>query len=171
LLATGLSATPAVTRRPGQITPQALGLGGFYFQEFGDLGNGKLSAGLEQQGGTTTSTTTLQRLIDPAPTATPLPTGTLGATISASLPSAVVGGAKANASAVVTVSNPTSQAVSGPVTVTLLVSLGQSLGGATQLLAVTEKLNLKARAHKAVRIKLSSFPSLPKGSYSSRGEH
>jgi hypothetical protein len=50
--------------------------------------------------------------------------------------------------------------------VTLLASLGQSLGSAAQLLAVSEKLNLKARAHKALRIKLSSFPSsLPKGSY------
>jgi uncharacterized membrane protein len=76
-----------------------------------------------------------------------------------------VGGAKAQASALVTVSNPTAKTVSGKATVTLCLSPGDSLDGATQLLAVTPELKLKAGAHTALRLKLSSFPSLPMGTY------
>jgi len=167
LLGTGLSAAPALTRPSVRIAPLALGLGGNYLEQvFSNMGSGKLVVGAGQQGRATPAAGTVLRLIAPAPTSASLPTGTLGATVSAFLPvGTIVGGAKAKASAVVTVNNPTGQTVSGPVTVTLLVSLGQSLGGATQLLAVTEKLKLNAGAHKALRIKLSSFPSLPKGSY------
>jgi len=169
LLSTGLSSpTPALARPSGQIAPQAEGLGGVYAEEaFASIGTGKLFIGTAQEGRSTPSASTVLRLVTPAPTSASLPTGTLDATISASLPlGAVVGGAKSKASATVTVTNPTSLTISGRVTVTLLASLGQSLGGATQLVAVPVKLKLKAGAQKALRIKLSSFPtSLPTGSY------
>ncbi len=54
----------------------------------------------------------------------------------------------------------------GHVTVILYVSPTNSLDGATQLLAVTPKLKLKPGAHAVVKLKLSSFPSLPMGTYS-----
>ena len=103
----------------------------------------------------------------PAPTSTgtPLPAGTLGLAVSANLPTSVVGGAKAKASAVVTVTNPSGQTIDGRITVTLFASQEPSLDGATQLLAVTPKLKLKAGAHKSLRLKVSSFPSLPGGTY------
>jgi uncharacterized delta-60 repeat protein len=165
LQSTGLSVAPALAQPSGQIAPQALGLAGLYIEEiFGNLESGELLLGVGQQSSTTASAA-VQRFIAPAPTSASLPVGTLGVSVSASLPVAVIGGAKTNASALVTITNPTSQTIAGPASVTLLASLGQSLGSAVQLLAVSEKLNLKAHAHKAVRIRLSSFPSLPKGSY------
>jgi uncharacterized delta-60 repeat protein len=168
LLSTGLSPAPALARPSGQIAPQAEGLGGLYSEQaFASLGSGELVVGAAQMGRATPSASTVIRLDSPAPTSASLPAGTLGATISASVPlDPVIGGAKTKASAVVTVSNPTSQTISGPATVTVLASLGQSLGGAVQLLALPQKLNLKPGAHKALRIKLSSFPkSLPGGNY------
>ena len=50
------------------------------------------------------SDNTVSVLLDAVPA--PLPTGTLGAAVSASLPASVVGGAKAKATAVVTVTAP-----------------------------------------------------------------
>jgi len=117
---------------------------------------------------TPTSTPAPTTTPTPAPTSTPtpLPTGTLGVSVSASLPADAIGGAKAKARALVTVSNRGKQAISGTATVTLYLSPAASLDGATQLLAVTPKLKLKAGAHTELRLKLSSFPSLPMGSYS-----
>ena len=106
---------------------------------------------------------TVSVLLDAIPA--PLPTGTLGASVTASLPASVVGGAKAKVSAVVTVTAPAGAPINGPVAITLYVSPAQSLTGATQVLVVTPKLKLKAGARKALRIKLSSFPSEPAGIY------
>jgi uncharacterized delta-60 repeat protein len=113
LPSTGLSAAPALVKRSGQIAPQALGLAGLYFEGiFGNLENGKLLLGVGQQSSSTTAAAAIQRFIAPAPTATPLPVGTLGASVSASLPAGtIVTGAKTNASALLTVSNPTSHTV------------------------------------------------------------
>jgi hypothetical protein len=101
----------------------------------------------------------------PASGTVPLPTGTLGVTVSASLPSSIVGGVKLKGNATVTVSAPAGKPINGPVTVTLYVSSAKSLTNATKLLAVTQKLKLKAGAHKALRLKLSSFASALQGSY------
>ncbi len=137
---------------------------------FGTLENGTLVIGTGRQAGAApgvaaSASAALLRLIAPAPTATALPSGTLDASVSAALPGAVVGGAKLKGSALVSLSNPTSQAIIGPATVTLYVSLGQSLGGATQVLQIRPRLKLKAGGHMAVRLKLVSLPSLPLGSY------
>jgi len=107
---------------------------------------------------------TLSVLLDGSPTsAASLPTGTLGVNVSASLPGSIVAGVKLKGSATVTVSAP--KAINGPVTVTLYAASSQTLTNATQLLAVTQKLKLKAGAHKALRLKLSSFPSTLQGTY------
>ncbi len=89
----------------------------------------------------------------------PLATGTLGVTLSASLPASIVGGLKIKGNATVTVSAPAGKPVSGPVTVTLYANSVKSLTNATKLVAVTVKLKLKAGDQKALRLKLSSFPS------------
>jgi len=112
-----------------------------------------------------TPTATPTPTVTSAPTPTPLPSGTLGVAVTATLPASVVGGTKAKASVRVTVSNPGKQAISGTATVTLYLSPSDSLDGATQLLAVMPKLKLKAGAHTSLQLKLSSFPSLPKGRY------
>ncbi len=162
LLSTGLSAAPALLHLPARpVGPQAEGSGTVLELVFGNLAGGKIVVGAGRQSPGAGSGV-VQRFFAAAPTATPLPAGTLGASVSAAL---VVGGAKAKASAVVTLSNPSSQTISGPATVTLYVSLGQSLGGATHLLTVRPKLKLKPHGHTALRLKLSSFPSLPMGSY------
>ncbi len=165
LLSTGLSAAPALLHLPARpVGPQAEGSGTVLELVFGNLAGGKIVVGAGRQSPGAGSGV-VQRFFAAAPTATPLPAGTLGASVSAALAAAVVGGAKAKASAVVTVTNPSSQTISGPATVTLYVSLGQSLGGATQLLTLKPKLKLKPHARTALRVKLSSFPSLPAGSY------
>ncbi len=66
----------------------------------------------------------------------------------------------------VTVSNPKTATVSGPVTVTLYISPFQSsLTDATQLFAMTKSLKLKPRQRAALKFKLSKFPDVPAGAY------
>jgi hypothetical protein len=81
------------------------------------------------------------------------------------VPASVIGGARARASVVVMVSNPDTKAFSGPVIVTLYVSQSQSLTGATEVEKVLKLLKLKAGQSKALRVKVSSFPSVPNGTY------
>jgi len=49
--------------------------------------------------------------------------------------------------------------------VTLYLSPGKSLNGATQLLATTRTLKLKKGASKSLKLKLPSYPSLFSGTY------
>jgi hypothetical protein len=95
----------------------------------------------------------------------PLPTGTLGVSVSAALPAPIVGGVKLKGSATVTVSAPAGKPISGPVTVTLYASSAKTLTNATKLLPFTQRLKLKAGARKAFHLKLTSFPTTLQGSY------
>jgi uncharacterized delta-60 repeat protein len=130
-----------------------------------DPSGSHLVVGASQQGGSGGSA--FRRLNLSSATATvPFTTGTLASTVAASLPKAAVGGAKVKQSVVVTVSNPTTTALSGPVTVTLYVSPYQSsLTDATQLSVTTKSLKLKPRQRAALKLTLSSFPDVPNGTY------
>ena len=50
-------------------------------------------------------------------------------------------------------------------TVTLYVSQARSLAGATQVVAITKKVKLKAGRGKKLTLKVSSIPSVPAGTY------
>ena len=115
-------------------------------------------------GGGATAAGSLSAVVTPAPTAPTLPAGTLGASVSASLPAAVVGGAKAGQRRRHR-HQPQRRGRLRPGHRDAVRVARPSLGGATQLLAVTQKLKLKAGARKAIRLKISSFPSLPRGTY------
>jgi uncharacterized delta-60 repeat protein len=177
------SAVPGALRRPSspRINPNADGSGSIVQQVIASLQpDGKAVVGASQQGGAASSRatpdTSVRRLNvvatpTPTPTPTPLPTGTLGAVLGAKLPAAVVGGAKAKSAVVVTVRNPTSQLVSGRVSITLYVNEADSLAGATPLATLAPTLKLKAGQSKAVKINLSKFPLVPDGSYFDHRSH
>ncbi len=133
--------------------------------------DGRIVVGASQQSAVPSSRSspkTAFRRLDVASPASPppvLPTGTLGAALSAKLPPAVIGGAKARSTAVVVIRNGTSELISGRVAISLYVSEVSSLSGATPLTTVMLTLKLKAGQSKAVKIKLSKFPAVPDGSY------
>jgi len=141
-------------------SPIAVGTGPDAVTEADLTGDGKPDLVVSNAG-----SNTLSVLLNDFTPIAPLPTGTLGVTVTASLPASIVAGLKANASAVVTVSAPAAAPISGPATVTLYASSAATLSNAIQVLAVKEKLKLKAGGSKALRIKLSSFPSKLQGTY------
>jgi uncharacterized delta-60 repeat protein len=175
--ASTVTASTARPRRPSSpgIQPNADGSGSIVQQVIASLQpNGKAVVGASQQGGAAMQTsgpkTALRRLNvvatpTPTPSPTPLPTGTLDALLSARLPMAVVGGAKAKTTAVVTVRNPTGQLVSGRVPITLYVNEANSLTGATLLATTDPVLKLKPHQSKAVKLTIAKFPKVPDGSY------
>jgi len=156
--------TPTPVATPADITGQDLS-GNFNVTEavFGDLSNGRLVVGAAQNV-TAAPFGLVTRLQAPAPTATPLPAGTLGVTVSADIPSAVIGGTQTTYAALVTVTNPTAGMISGPVPVTLYASLGKSLGGAVKIVTDTPLLRLEPGGSTSVPI-VTSLPSLPQGNY------
>jgi Tol biopolymer transport system component len=94
--------------------------------------------------------------------------GTLTPTIAATLPAAVVGGAKARgASAIVKVTNTASTDYNGSVAVTLFASTDNTLdtNADLQITSLTKKLKIAAGQSKDVKVKIASFPSAPDGDY------
>jgi Tol biopolymer transport system component len=94
--------------------------------------------------------------------------GTLKPTITATLPAAVVGGAKARgASASVTVQNSGTSDYNGNVAVALFASTDDALdtNADLQITSLTKKLKIAAGQSKVVKVKIASFPSAPNGDY------
>jgi Tol biopolymer transport system component len=94
--------------------------------------------------------------------------GTLVPTITATLPAAVIGGAKAKgASATVTVQNSGTTGYNGNVNVALFASADATLNSSSdlQITTLTKKLKLAAGQSKALKLKIASFPSAPNGDY------
>jgi uncharacterized delta-60 repeat protein len=165
ILGGGLSATPTdLQSSPLVIRPQAQGIGSIISQVYGTYGNGKITVG-KSTNAPAQSSGIVQRFTAPAPTDTPLQSGTLAATLSAKLPTAVIGGAKSKTVVPVIVKNSGNQLISGPVTVSIFFSLGQSLGGATQLAEVNPRVRLKAAARAVVHLRIPTIPALPAGIY------
>jgi hypothetical protein len=82
------------------------------------------------------------------------------------LPSAVVAGQKAKGKVVVVMTNESSQAVAGPVTVQLFTSSDATVdAGDATLSMVTKKLKFKPGQARKLRMKLSAFPTVADGSY------
>jgi uncharacterized membrane protein len=89
-------------------------------------------------------------------------------TLSATLPTAVVGGAKAKGVKVsVDVANTGTADLNDSVTISTFVSNDTTVdAGDTALGApVVKKLKLKPGAHKAIKLKVTGFPSVPDGDY------
>jgi hypothetical protein len=94
--------------------------------------------------------------------------GTLKPTITATLPAAVIGGAKAKgASATVTVQNSGTTDYNGNVAVSLFASTDNTLdtNSDLQITTLTKKLKIAAGQSKDVKVKIASFPSAPDGDY------
>jgi hypothetical protein len=93
---------------------------------------------------------------------------TVTPTLSATLPTAVVGGAKAKGVKVsVDVANTGTADLNDSVTINTFVSTDATIdAGDTALGApVVKKLKLKPGAHKAIKLKVTGFPSVPDGDY------
>lgn len=94
--------------------------------------------------------------------------GTLVPDVSASLPEAVVGGARTRPVAVtVTVTNVAEVAFAGPVTVTLFATADELFQAESdpQLAVTTKRFNLESGQSKAVKLKIRNFPTVPDGDY------
>jgi hypothetical protein len=104
------------------------------------------------------------------PTPTPTPTGTPAAipTVRATLPPAVVAGAKVKGAKVsVLVTNNGTAALNGPVTVSLFASADDALDGADAAVAapVTKRLKIAPGASKTVKLKVTTLPTVADGAY------
>lgn len=94
--------------------------------------------------------------------------GTLVPDVSASLPEAVVSGARTRPVPVtVTVTNADFAAFSGPVTVTLFVTADEAFQADAdpQLATITKRLKLESGESKAVNLKVKAFPAVADGDY------
>ena len=90
-------------------------------------------------------------------------TPALGAT---TLPAAVLGGAKTNATATVDLTNSSAGTVSGPAKVQLYFSTTPVFdANAVLITTFTKSGNLKAAGVEALKIKLKAIPDVPNGSY------
>lgn len=94
-------------------------------------------------------------------------TKTATPTLTATLPAAVVGGAKAIGTKVsVSVANTGTADLNDPVTVTLYVSTDDTLdAGDTQVSTITKTLKIKPGASKALKLKVANYPSVADGVY------
>jgi uncharacterized delta-60 repeat protein len=165
ILDAGVSATPTQLQTVLLVPrPQAEGIGTIIQQVFGTYGNGKITVG-QSTDGSGKASGIVQRFNAQPPTDTPLQIGTLGATLSIKLPTAVIGGAKTKTVVPVIVKNSGNQLVSGPVTVSVFFSLGPSLGGATQLAAISPTVHLRASTRDVVHLRIPAIPALPAGVY------
>jgi len=82
------------------------------------------------------------------------------------LPSSVVEGQKAKGKVVVLMTNDSSQAVAGPVTVQLFTSSDTTVdAGDASLSTMTKKLKFKPGQTRKMRMKLSEFPTVADGPY------
>jgi hypothetical protein len=93
---------------------------------------------------------------------------TLTPTVAATLPAAVVGGAKAKGVKVsVDVANTGSADLNDSVTINTFVSTDATVdaGDAPLAAPLVKKLKLKPGAHKAIKLKVTGFPSVPDGDY------
>jgi hypothetical protein len=93
---------------------------------------------------------------------------TVTPTLSTTLPPAVVGGAKAKGVKVaVDVANTGTADLNDSVTISTFVSTDNTIdAGDTALVApLVKKLKLKPGAHKAIKLKVAGFPSVPDGDY------
>ncbi len=84
----------------------------------------------------------------------------LGATLTARLPSSVIGGQKSKAAATVVLSNPNATLFSGPVTITLYVSPTGSVSDGIPISSITKSLKLKAGKAAKFKLKITSFPNV-----------
>ncbi len=96
-----------------------------------------------------------------APNTSPqLAVGTLAASVSATLPASVIGGARFGGTATVTVTAPAGQSVRGPVSIALFASPNQSLFGGSQIApAVKRSVSLNAGQSTTLRIPFASVTS------------
>lgn len=94
--------------------------------------------------------------------------GTLVPDVSASLPAAVVAGAKTRpVGVVVTVTNADVLPFSGPATVALFATANETFEPEAdpQLATTTKRLKLEPGQSKAVKLKVTAFPNVPDGDY------